>query len=265
VQFIIYTFEVITDNLKPTAMKRLLAAALLLSVCLGLINLYGQETKPAITAEDYKKWQNLGSSAISDNGKWFFWSIRYVDGDDSLYIKNTDTGKVYGYAFSSTASFSSDSKWASMRIGYSEKETEKMTEQKKPGRFKTRLLNLTDGTEKIFENIESFYFTRDASHLIMSGYAGDKRTRDLFLCHLSSGRVKNLGNISESAVNRAGNRLAYIISAEDKKGNGVELLNLADYSVTFIENDTALYRSLVWEREGNALAFMKEYKDTAYT
>lgn len=245
-------------------MKRVFTAAFLLSVCLGFINLTGQEAKPAITTEDYTKWQNLGSAAISDNGKWISWGIRYVDGDDSLYFKNTDTGKVFGYAFSSMVSFSSDSKWASMRIGYSEKETEKMTEQKKPVRFKTRLLNLADGTEKIFENVESFYFTRDASHLIMSGYVGDKRTRDLFLCHLSSGRVKNLGNISESAVNKAGNRLAYIISAEDKKGNGVELLNLADYSVTFLDNDTALYRSLVWEREGNALAFMKEYKDTAY-
>ena len=204
-------------------MKRVFTAAFLLSVCLGFINLTGQEAKPAITTEDYTKWQNLGSAAISDNGKWISWGIRYVDGDDSLYIKNTDTGKVFGYAFSSTVSFSSDSKWASMRIGYSEKETEKMTEQKKPVRFKTRLLNLADGTEKIFENVESFYFTRDASHLIMSGYVGDKRTRDLFLCHLSSGRVKNLGNISESAVNKAGNRLAYIISAEDKKGNGVEI------------------------------------------
>ena len=152
-----------------------------------------------------------------------------------------------------------------MRIGYSEKETEKMTEQKKPIRFKVRLLNLADGTVKIYNNVESAYFTKDASHLIMSGYAGEKRTRDLFLVNLASGRLKNLGNIAESSVNKAGTKLAYIISAEDKKGNGVELLNLADYSVTFLDNDTAVYRSLVWEREGNALAFMKEYTDTAYT
>jgi hypothetical protein len=71
-----------------------------------------------------------------------------------------------------------------MRIGYSEKETEKMVEQKKPIRFKTGLLNLADGTEKVFENVESVLLYKDASHLIMSGYAGEKRTRDLFLCHL---------------------------------------------------------------------------------
>jgi hypothetical protein len=246
-------------------MKRKLSMTLLLAVCLGLISLYGQETRPAITPADYTKWQNLGSSSISDDGKWISWSIRMVDGDDSLFIKNTGSGKLYSYSLSSGVSFSSDSKWASMRIGYSEKETEKMVEQKKPIRFKTRLLNLADGTEKVFENVESAYFTKESSHLILSGYAGDKRTRDLFLCHLASGRVKNIGNVAESSVNKPGNRLAYIISAEDRKGNGVELLNLSDYSVMFIDNDTATYRSLVWETEGGALAFLKEYKDTAYT
>lgn len=246
-------------------MKRKLAIPFLLVVFFSFLQTSGQDRKPAITAADYTKWQTLGSSVIADDGKWISWTIRMVEGDDSLFIKNLGTGKVYSYPLSSGLSFSSDSKWASMRIGYSEKETEKMTEQKKPIRFKVRLLNLADGTVKIYNNVESSYFTRDASHLIMSGYTGDKRTRDLFLVNLASGRLKNLGNIAESSVNKAGTRLAYIVSAEDKKGNGVELLNLSDYSVTFLDNDTAVYRSLVWEREGNALAFMKDFTDTAYT
>jgi dipeptidyl aminopeptidase/acylaminoacyl peptidase len=246
-------------------MKKTFPMGLMLVVCISFIQLSGQSVKPTLTPADYTKWHTLGSSAISDDGNWISWGIRMVDGDDSLFIKNAGTGKIFSYPLSSTALFSSDSRWVAMRIGYTEKETEKMTEQKKPIKFKTRLLNLSDGTEKVFENVESFYFTRDASHLIMSGYAGEKRTRDLFLCHLQTGRVKNLGNIAESSVNKSGTRLAYIISAEDKKGNGVELLNLADYSVNFIDNDTALYRSLVWEREGNALAFMKEYKDTIHS
>ncbi|MCK7535666.1 MAG: hypothetical protein MZV63_34090 [Marinilabiliales bacterium] len=246
-------------------MKRKLSIPLFLVICLSFLQLSGQDKKPTIAPADYTKWQTLGSSVISDDGKWISWSIRMVEGDDSLFIKNPTTGKVYAYPLSSGITFSSDSRWAYMRIGFSEKETEKMTEQKKPIRFKVRLLNLSDGTVTIYNNVESSYFTKDASHLIMSGYADEKRTRDLFLLNLSTGRLKNLGNIAESSVNKAGTRLAYIISAEDKKGNGVEMLNLADYSVTFLDNDTAVYRSLVWEREGNALAFMKEYTDTAYT
>ncbi len=246
-------------------MKKTLFTVLLLVLTAGLLSLSGQGSKLPVTPDDYSKWQTLGSASITDDGKWVAWSIRMVDGDDSLFIRNNGTGKLYSYPLSSGISFSSDSKWAAMRIGYSEKETERLQEQKKPVRYKVRLLNLAEGTEKIYENIESFYFTRDPSHLIMSGYAGESRTRDLFLCHLATGRLKNIGNISESSVNRAGTKLAYIVSAEDKKGNGVELLNLSDYSITFLDNDTATYRSLIWEREGNALAFMKEFRDTAYT
>lgn len=238
--------------------------ALLIMVCV-VTAAAAQEAKKRVTPEDYTKWSNLGSAALSDDGKWLSWSARIVDGDDSLFINNLAGTPSYRYFTSSSLQFSSDSKWAAMRIGFSEKETEQMTEQKKPIRFRVRLLNLAQGSERVFSNIESFSFTRDASHLIMNGYAGDRRTRDIFLVHLASGRVKNIGNISESSVNRAGNRLAYIVDAEDKKGNGVEVLNLADYSVSFIDNDTARYRSLVWEREGNALAFMKEFSDTAFT
>jgi hypothetical protein len=75
-------------------MKRKLSMTLLLAVCLGFISLYGQETRPAITPADYTKWQNLGSSSISDDGKWISWSIRMVDGDDSLFIKNTGYRKT---------------------------------------------------------------------------------------------------------------------------------------------------------------------------
>ncbi|MBE0676184.1 MAG: S9 family peptidase [Bacteroidales bacterium] len=238
---------------------------IVLLILAGLTPVIAQEGKKPVTTVDYTKWSSLGSSNLSDDGMWMSWSSRMVDGDDSLFIKNLSTGAVKGYATSSALQFSTDSRWAAMRIGYGEKEVEKMTEQKKPVRYKVRLVNLANGNEKSFDNVESFSFTRDASHLIMSGYTGEKKTRDLFLLHLSSGRVKNIGNVSESSVNKPGNRLAYIVDAEGKKGNGVELLNLTDYSVSFIDNDTARYRSLVWEREGNALAFMKEFSDTSYT
>ena len=67
-----------------------------------------------------------------------------------------------------------DSKWAAFRIGYSDKQVERMNEQKKPVRYKARLLELSTGKERIFENISSFELTRDAAHLIMSGYPDEK-------------------------------------------------------------------------------------------
>jgi len=223
-----------------------------------------QDTLPAITSKDYAKWQNLGTYSISNDGTWVSWNISLVDGDDTLYIKNASTSKSYKYPLSSGNIFSSDSKWSASRIGFSEKQIEKMTEQKKPVKYKTRLLNLESGTVRIFDNTDSFVFTKDANHLIMSGYANDSKTKDIFIHNLKTGTTKNIGNISEFSINKPGNRLAYITSAENKKGNGVELMNLDNYAISFLSNDTSVYRNLVWEREGNVLMFLKAFSDTSF-
>jgi dienelactone hydrolase len=227
--------------------------------------LTAQTTLPAIKPADYAKWQTLGAFSVSDDGNWVSWNVSLVDGDDTLYIKNYASSKLYKFALSTGMVFSSDSKWAAFRVGYSEKQIENMTEQKKPVKNKAKLLDLTTGKERIFENISSFGITKDAKHLIMAGYSPENsKNKDLFILNLATGILKNIGNIGEYSVNKPGNRLAYIISAENKKGNGVELMNLDNYNITFIDNDTCTYRNLSWQREGNALAFLKAFTDTSY-
>ena len=229
------------------------------------VTLVGQDTIRVIKPSDYAKWQTLGSFSISDDGSWVSWNISLVDGDDTLYIKNPASSKIYKFALSTGLVFSTDSKWAAFRVGYSEKQIEKMTEQKKPVKNKAKLLDLTTGKERLFENISSFSMTKDANHLIMSGYPPENsKTKDLFIYDLKTGILKNIGNVSEYSINKPGNRLAYVISAENNKGNGVELMNLDNYSITFEENDTCTYRNLVWDREGNSLAFLKAITDTGF-
>jgi dipeptidyl aminopeptidase/acylaminoacyl peptidase len=241
--------------------KRFLAGLFLLFCS---INISAQNNLPAITPDDYSKWQTLGPYSVSDDGSWVSWGVSLLEGDDTLLIKNAVTGKLYKYPLSSGNIFSSDSRWAASRIGYSEKQTEKLTEQKKPIKYKARLLNLQSGTIRVFDNIESFSFTKDAGHFVMAGYNGDSKTKDIFLYNLKTGTTKNISNVSEFSVNKPGSLLAYIISAENKKGNGVELMSLYNYSISFLSNDTSIYRDLVWEKEGNDLMFLKAYADTSH-
>ena len=93
-----------------------------------------QEKLPPITEKDYAAWQNLSVFSISDNGLWVAWSVTLIDGNDTLFIKNAVSSKIYKYPLSSNLQFSSDSKWAAARIGMNEKQREKLTEQKKPVR-----------------------------------------------------------------------------------------------------------------------------------
>ena len=245
-----------------TKMKNLYALTFL---CLISETLAGQAVLPTINAEICEKWQTLETFSISDDGAWVSWKVTLGNGDDSLYIKNPVSSKLYKYASSSDPVFSTDSKWVAFEVGYSKKQIEKMTEQKEPVQKKIKLIDLTTGKERLFGNISSFSLTNDANHLIMSGYSSEKsKTKDLFIYNLRTGTIKNISNISEFSLNKPGNRLAYIISAENKKGNGVELMNLDNYINTFIDNDTCIYSNLVWEKEGNSLAFLKEIADTGF-
>lgn len=223
------------------------------------------DTLKTIAEKDYAKWQNLGPGSLSGDGQWVSWRITLNEGDDTLYIKNPSASILYKYPLSSANVFSSDSKWAASRIGYSEKQLEKMTEEKKAVKYKTRLLCLESGTERVFENTESFAFTKDAGHIVLAGYTDGNKTKNIYLHNLKNGTTKNIGNVTEFAVNKAGNRLAYIINTADKTGNGVELMDLNNYNISFLNNDTSVYRNLVWEKEGNALMFYKSFTDSMRT
>ncbi|HUS86174.1 MAG TPA: prolyl oligopeptidase family serine peptidase [Bacteroidales bacterium] len=240
-------------------------AKILVSVLLFSIAVLTVAQKKNLAIDDYAKWQNLGSFTISDNGEWATWHLSLVEGDDTLYIKGLNNGINYKYELSTNPSFSSDSRWLSMQINYSEKESEQMVENKKEIKNKTRLINLETGDIRIFKDIQSSIFSKDGSHLIMSGYP-DKtsKTKDIYLFNLTKGTLKNIGNVKEFSVNKKGTKLAYIIEAEGMNGNGVELFDLKNYSVSIIDNDTTAYSDLNWEKEGNGFAFLKAFTDTGF-
>ncbi len=228
---------------------------------------YSQNTKPTLQKEDYDQWQSIRAYGISPDGSWINYSIRPVEGNDTMYIKSARGEKLYSLPFGSGLAFSEDSKWAAVRIGYSDKETKKKKKKKEAVRYKMKLLNLTTGEEVLFEDIQSFRFSEDATHLGMKMYSPEKSKNpgsDLLLRNLKTGTTRNIGNVSEWGFNKKGDRLAYIIATEKKLGNGVELFDLGAYKVHVLASDTSTFRKLVWERKGRALAFMQTWYDTLY-
>ena len=242
--------------MKKTVLQSILIALISINLCAQKNNL---------TREDYDQWQNLGNYTISDDGNWISYTISPVEGNDTLFIISSDKETEYKLGLCSSPSFSEDSRWLAARKGYSEEETEKMRDQKKRIQNKLLLLNLDNGDMRVFDDIQRFTISKDSKLLIMSGYTAEQsKSYDLYIFDLESGIMKNIGNVSEHGLNKKGNRLAYIIDAEGKKGNGVELFNLDNYSVRIINTDTTTYTKLTWEEEGNGLSFLKSFKDTAY-
>ena len=60
---------------------------LLLAAAMG----YGQAPKRDVTVDDYAKWGTLYEEAISPDGKWVTYGIRYDAGPDTLFVQNCDS------------------------------------------------------------------------------------------------------------------------------------------------------------------------------
>ena len=69
------------------------------------------QTKPTLLPADYGKWETLGASNLSPDGKWMAYEIRRTSGDGELRITPVAGGKAQVVAFCSGAAFSSDSHW----------------------------------------------------------------------------------------------------------------------------------------------------------
>ena len=117
----------------------------LLVVLLLLLSISATGQKTYLTPDKYDLWENLDTYSLSDDGSWLFYHVSLVDGDDTLYIRSVEGDKTYKFPLSSSAEFSSDSKWIVMRMTLSRENEEKMREQKKDIRLTQRLLNLETG------------------------------------------------------------------------------------------------------------------------
>ena len=223
--------------------------------------------KPTLQKTDYDQWQSIRSFSVSGDGQWVNYLISPVEGNDTLYIKNIKNETIYEFPFGSMAEFSEDSKWAAIRIGFSVEETKRKQEKKQAIRYSLNLLNLETGEKEEFKEIQSFQFSKDGSFLAMKAYPPEKTKSagsNLLLRNLNTEKTRNIGNVSQWAFNKKGDRLAYITEVASGLGNGVELFELDQYKLHVLASDTSKFLNLVWEKEGQALAFMERFYDTLF-
>src|SRR4051812_4528307 len=78
------------------------------------------QPKPAITPADYGKWESLGATVLSPDGKWLGAPIRRSNGTSELRVHPVAGGAAKVAAFGSAPEFSSDSRWVAYAIGMSD-------------------------------------------------------------------------------------------------------------------------------------------------
>jgi dipeptidyl aminopeptidase/acylaminoacyl peptidase len=245
------------SNLMNQNTKNTFWVSLMLLLFAG--SLVAQEKK-MVTPDDYKLWENLGSTDLSPDGNWVAYSIGKQEDNDTLFVSNMG-GTLHKLPFASGGIFSADNKWFAYRIGVSYKEQEAAREGNKPIDFKMGLLNLQTGEKENIPNLARMDFSKDGKFLaiyIAKPRDSKEKGSTLLLRDLSKGTTRNIGNVTEFSFNKKGDRLAYI--TENNAFKSVELINLSNASVAVVASDTSSFSKLTWHKEGNSLAFYQEMK-----
>jgi len=235
--------------------------------CVFLFTNVNAQNKKDLTTDDYGKWQSIGASDLSPNGEWVAYQVTVQEDNDTMFVMNRATNKMYKLEFASTPEFSNDNQWIAYRIGLPFKEAEKLREQSKPIEFKMGLLNLVTGKKDVVQNINRFNFSRNGKFLA-AYLAPPKESKEkgavLLVKNLSDGTTRTIGNVTEFAFNKKSDQLAYVVEAANTAGNSVELFNVENFHLKVLASDTSKFSKLTWQKEGEGLAFFKSYRKDRY-
>jgi dipeptidyl aminopeptidase/acylaminoacyl peptidase len=288
--------------------------------------------KKALTAEDYTRWKSINSPEISGDGKWVSYTLQLTNtaqGDTKpvLHLRNLETNQDVTIPNATGGTFSADSRWIAYLVetprerggrggrggnaATPDAQPETVTPPAQPGPpappaeggrggaappptpRRAELRDLSTGTVRSWQDIQSFTFSPASTHLILrrrpatggaagggrggaAGAPGDTpaaapgpgaggggntpagpRGVDVILLDLGTGRHQLLGSVGDIAFNKKGDLLSYTVDATVKDGNGLFVFDGRNGRIITLDNDAKSYNRMAWNEEGTALAVLK--------
>ena len=235
-----------------------------------------------IQLNDILAWKRIASQSISPDGIWFAYRVSPAEGNGEVVIRNLKDGKEQHFPIGEIPrvdppagappapippgrdlAISDDGKWAAFLAYPTAKEAKTLKKTKKPIQSRVIVVELATGKKTEFEKVRRFAFSGERSTMLaMHRYAptpagpaapatppaagappDDRPTgSDLILYEMASGNEMNVGNVSDFSFDKKGNHLAWIIDAQDKIGNGVEVRDIASGMVLPLDSAKASYK-----------------------
>jgi dipeptidyl aminopeptidase/acylaminoacyl peptidase len=258
-----------------TRASRLITARVVAGLSFALIVLaapaaIAQGTK-AMTFEDLMKFRAIQRPVIADDGTLVAYGAQPDRGDGEGVVHQLASGKAFRVPLGSAPVISGDSRWVAMVVKPSFDATEEAG--KNPPKPGMALLDTASGGVITVERVERFGFSSDSKWLayLLSAPPDDKKPAEsggesaktvrgtpLKLRNLASGEEAEIADVTAFAFDEPSKFLAYVVAAEEGKGNGlfVRDLSAALQAVTVSQVDSARYDQLTWAGEASTLAFI---------
>ncbi len=234
---------------------RVLSIPVFILFVLAVLNSQIHAQNNALNIDDYSRWSYIVGTELSDNGNWMAYALRPNGGDDTLHVQALNGDQKYTIPNANGAVFSSDNQWVAYVITPDSETEKKLKKSKKPVHKTAELMNLATGEKVQVERANTMAFTNDGTFWMVHRKKPDEddskhKGSDLIVRNLKTGSVTSIGNVSEFGANQKSTKMAYLVDASEKSGNGVYLFDLKTASIQPLHTDTLLYSGLSWDDQG---------------
>ncbi|NNE66038.1 MAG: hypothetical protein HKN33_05675, partial [Pyrinomonadaceae bacterium] len=229
-----------------------------------------QNTAQSYADTDLEKWERLGfrGYAISNDGRWLVYPITRNNEENELRLHKLNefamsVSKILAYG--GNQEFSSDSKWLAYSISPDPKTQKELRKKKKPVRKDFEILNLASGKTDRVKEIQSFAFSADGKFVVLKPYPEEKsksESSNIIVRNLANRKDTIIGNVKEYEWSEDGAKLAVIVEAKNKVGNGVKIFD-GRFTAT-LDSEKAIYSGLSWSETGDGLAVFRSHEEKGF-
>jgi len=237
--------------------------------------------KRALTLADYGPWSRINQVVISPDGRWLAYAKQPNEGVTTFIVKSLDDSTSYDFVNGTGAQFSKDSRWVAFLTSPPREEAQggrgrggrggpgAQNGQRGPAERTLHVIDLKTGAKTEDPGVRAFAFSDDSRYLAIHRDRSERGATfegsDLLLRDLATGTLMSIGNVSAFAFNKPGNRLAYLVDAAHKAGDGLYLASPADSRIRPLDTDTLRYDDLTWDSAGTDVAALKGDKPKGKT
>ncbi|MDT8368863.1 MAG: prolyl oligopeptidase family serine peptidase [Longimicrobiales bacterium] len=240
-----------------------LVCALLLAPSLASAQEGSEDRRGPVPETEYEKWERIGQVALSPDGRRLAVTITRVGMDPELRIRLVDApDSVIVVPNGGGAEFTDDNRHLLYQIGVGEDEGEAMRERGETVRTALGILDLTTDETTVVPAVASWSVSDDGRWVVMRQYApeGEREARgvDIVVHDLHTGTRVPFGGVAEHAWQDDAPRLALLIDAQGKTGNGVILWDAPTGRIVPVHTGAARFSRLSWRPDSDDLGFYEE-------
>ncbi|WP_223845512.1 alpha/beta hydrolase family protein [Flavobacterium selenitireducens] len=198
----------------------------------------GQAAKALLpTQEEYDKWATLSNGELSPSGIWTTYTLSYVQGKDSLFLKHARTGKGFVLPGHNSGKFVGEGHFYSLSS---------------TGAFV--MYDLITGVKWEEENISAIEVLSGEGYLMLTT---NKKggISCVLLRSLDGVLIQKIENIASVTLSPNKNAVAFCQKSDEKVIAGLVLVDkLRDLQI-MAKADQGLFANLTWNRKSNTVAF----------